>query len=436
MPDDSSQYVPPWRLPPEESVVQEQKAPPQPPQEGNQAPPTPEVQFSFFKETTVSFLIFFLFYWTIYLVINYNTRILFGLGLTDFPLPPNIPSALGLSGVGLAQLFQAFSWWPTLSLPYLLPFGFAVSFLIFASYRKLRINKSSFAKFVLLTPVVVFVLAIIATIFVSQYSTCEGLGCLPLVAPLLLVFYFSVATYIAIFLSNIFLSLAKRFNFIFPVLIILSVSALVLPILIPVFFITSFEERIVRNEMVKIVKVKLKKVEISKETYSKVTGGKLNSCCSILDKRFGGDVVLKELEGNKFLIGGPVQVNPKVDYEEQYKADLFLEENGELTNITKGLEFQSLYSKISDEGDGTRPSIISPPKDKIAFFKEYVDRNPLYIVKLDGTGVFMDENFCPWNCRIQWGNDGFIYTHVELKRKYVGNRFFEREVYWKVTPPK
>lgn len=418
MPGEPNQYVPPWRLPPEASEIQEPEAAQQPPQENNQVIQKPTGKPNFFKESFSSVIFVILFYWVTYLFINYQIRVSNSRGFSNFPLPLNVPE---ISDVDRIYLF----------LPFI---GIICSIIIILISRSIAASgRKWLSRIALLFPAAIFIFAFVS----ASVNPCEEPGkCLGLAYIFSWGFAVVAAIYVAIFLNNLILTLLKKYSFTFTILIVFFLVCLITPFFAPKFLVSNFEDRVVKNSEVKITKNSFKKEEISRAAYDKA-GGASRDCCSILEKRRGGEVVLKKLDGNKLLIGGPVQVDTSGKSNKD-RADLYLEENGKLTNITKGLDFMALYTKIELEGYGTRPVMVSPSKDKIAFFKNYVSDPVLYVVSLDGSGVFMDENFCPWDCRqIGWATDGYIYVHVELGPEYIGkNRYIEKETYWKVTPPK
>lgn len=411
-PNHSTNYMPPTESPSEGFEPAKDRSQQQSLQENNQVIQEPTGKKTSVRDSLFSFIFIVLFYWILYLFINYYIRISNSRGFYNFPLPPSDPE-----GIYILFLF----------IPIV---GSVSSIVVFFIYKFL-----GSVRIILFIPAVLLISTFVFSPLVPLVFGCQGLGCLGYAAILMTLMYIVASLYASIFLNNIVLNLVRKYSPSFVILFIFFGITLMAAFLVPKLPALNFEDRVVQNKEVKILKTSFEKEEISTQIH-KLNNGDSNRCCSILEKRPSGEFVLKKLARNKFLVGGLIQENPDSDnYSNAYWADLYLEENGKLTNITKGLDFMLLYDKNSFEGSGTRPAMISPSMDRIAFFKRYISDPVLYMVNLDGSGVFMDENFCPmgWNCsRISWANDGYIYIHG--KRHTSGLE--EKEAFWKVTPPK
>jgi len=407
-PIQSTQSIPPWKLPNEGSEPQEPEAPQQPPQENNQVIQKPAGKASLFKEIAASFILIFLPHWFFYLAINFYDRVDYSLGFSGFPFPPiNQLPPINDRGAGWISLNSTL-----IGLTILL-------FFIYVIYRLLRyLDKPRAAKLFLSAPLVIFLLILsimIVTGDEEQRLTKFGLS--------IILFIYVIATYLMIFISNLILSGVKKYNLTFSILLLLFVMFLVLPFFVPKFFIRSYEDRIVKSEKAKITKVTLKKEEITKADFDSVDLVRsYHYNYDTVERRASGEVVLAKIEGSRFLVQGIIQRSINGDYRKD-RAELFVEENRELRSITEGVNFIPLHDHLRNRNGVDL--IISPSKDKIAF----VQRD-FYIINLDGSGIYIDEGFCPWICYEYWGKDGYIYVGVELEGRLLPS------TYWKVTPPK
>lgn len=403
MPDEPSQYIPPWRLPPEASKIQEPEAVQQPPRENNPVIQEPTGKVSFFKEISASFILVFLPHWFFYLAVNFYDRVDYSLGLSNFPLPQTDPRIV--EGIGRGGLYHIL-------------IGFTLLlFLIYSIYRLFRhLDKPRTAKFVLSAPLVIFLLFLSIMIItggdMGQREAKFGLS--------LYLFIYVLVAYLIIFISNLILSGVKKYNLAFKILALLFVVSLVVPFFVPKLLIRSYEDRIVRSEKVIITKVQFKKVKITKETFFKAEKVYNDYYYDNVERRASGEVVLAKIEDDKFLVQGIVQRSADGDYQKD-RADLFVEENQELRSITEGINFIPLYDHLINRN--LAAVIISPSRDRIAFLQE-----DLYIINLDGSGVFIEEKFCPQFCLESWGKDGNLYISIDS--------LYEKIIYWKVTPPK
>lgn|GEM_PF-3887865 len=352
------------------------------------------------KDLIGAFLVIFLFYWVAYLVINWSFRASDGAGISVAPDPQNPSQFL------------------------LLAFGFiATIFIYLGNDWFTRSNRRKSAKVLLTIPLVLLVVsfALLSAITPSE----DALGPAILLS---LLFLLVLATYASFFLAKLTNRLLKKYSFIFPALVFLSVLSLVVPFVLSASVQNDYKSRIIENNNIKITDVTLTKTKITKEDYDRTD--KSGRCCTILGKRSSGEIILSDLSDNRQLIQGQITRPPSdPGSTELWRADLFVEKDSKLTNVTKGLDFQ-VIAQSSDVGSGTRPVIVSTSSNKLAFFERFLDNGSFFIVNFDGSGAYIDKRFCPSHCEVLWSKDNYIYLHVEAF-----GTITPEESFWRVTPP-
>lgn len=349
------------------------------------------------KELIGAFLFIFLFYWVAYLAINWRFRASDGAGISVAPDPQNPSQFL------------------------LLAFGFVATVLVYLGYDWLtRSNRQKSAKALLTAPVIILVASFI--LLTALAPSEEGLGGPAILLSLL--FLLVLATYVSFFLAKLINHLLKKYSFFFPALVFLSALLLVAPFALSASTQKNYKSRIIESNNIKITNVTLAKTKISKEDYD--NADKSKSCCAILGKRSSGEIILSDLSDNRQLIQGQISRDPSDPGSTNlWRADLFVEKDNKLTNITKGLNFQ-VIAQSSNVGWGTRPIIFSTSSNKLAFF----ERSNFFVTRLDGSEAFVDKSFCPSGCDVLWGKDNYIYLHVEAF-----GTITPEESFWRVTPP-
>lgn len=348
------------------------------------------------KEIVAVFLSAFIFYWIGYLYFNWTFRIGSGSGISISPQEGNPGQFL------------------------LVPIAAAISVGIILMSRSLRYSgRGKWAIVVLAIPAFLLFLMIASLLFSSCTGEC-GLGAAIIVGVGVMIV---IGIYISVLITNIITYLVNKYKSSFIVLVVLSILIFVIPIIYSFSVEVSFKNKITEKE-IPINKITLQKTQISEIEYNVVN--KLEECCEVLEKRPDGTTVIAKLGPNRFLLQGPVEKYTQINGQPGDRASLLIQNGGRILNIGKGVNF-SAFSGLSRIGWGTRPIFLSVSKDLVAFFQEYLDGGDFIISKLNGGGIYVDDNFCPWSCKVEWGKDGFIYLTVSQQDR--------SKMYYKVTPP-
>lgn len=355
-------------------------------------------KISFLKEIIVSFLVNFIFYWVGYIWFNWTFRIGDASGISILPQ----------QGSNSIQFFLA-------------PIGAIFSSIIFLIYRSLKKSGRSMAGFVILGIPAFLIVTLFAILFFFSCSGECGLGAGILFAVL---FFFTIGVYTSIALTRLALSIVYKYSFGYATLVILFFVVLIVPIFYSFYVNTSFKSKVM-DKNISINYVSLQKDKITEEEYQRI--GKLPECCTVLGVEQTGTVILANLGTDEFLLQGPVIRSGEYYGEKKDQTSLLVKSKEGIMNITKGVSFSS-FIDLPRKGYGTRPIFLSRNNGMVAFFQEFLDRGDFIVSKLDGGGIYIDNDFCPsWSCNIEWGSDGFIY--LIQKDSYRSKSFY------KVTPP-
>jgi len=358
------------------------------------------------KEVLVSFFVVFLVYWPIYLISNYQTRVYYSLGFSDFPFPPSRTMQMGLYGT-------------TAIIPFYLLFalflGTFILSLLNRYFRKQKKRKLSWL--VLVSPLILLVPVFLAP--------CEELECLMKIY----VFFTAIILIGLAWFLVLFLILIENFIGKFRILFYLFLFVFILSLIVPVFAVSklnsSFKSRIVSESPVKITDYSFQKIQITENEFGEIANKAYTQLEDWkVEKRSTGEVVLGKIDENRFLIQEVVQKVPKGDSNWESIAELFVEENGNLKNITKGLSFYAVYD--SSKNPKIEDLSLSPKKDIITF----IQGQTLYVVNLDGSGVLVDKSFCPSFCITNIGLDNTIYSWATIN-----GANYPKMTYWKSFLP-
>ncbi|MEK7559111.1 MAG: hypothetical protein AAB521_02290 [Patescibacteria group bacterium] len=353
------------------------------------------------KDILASFLSITIFYWIVYLFFNWAFRIGDGSGISILPQ----------QGSNSQQFLLA-------------PIGALLSLGLVSLARKLmHSGKKSLAIISLLSPVMLAIFAFVwAIIFPCEGELC-GLGAGILI---MVVLVLAAGVYICLLITTVSIFFIRKYKYGLVTLIILFFLLLLTPIIYSFLVEASFKSKI-SEKISQVSRVSLQKVEISKEEYDGIS--KLEPCCRVLETKQTGVVVLTKLSQDELLLQGPVASSKDPYGQTIYKASLLVENDNKIIDIGKGANF-SAFSILPRAGSGSRPIFLSIPKRMVAFFQEYVDAGDFIISKLDGTGIYIDSNFCSWDCTVAWSRDGFIY----LSDPHQNGPEYNYK-YYKVTPP-
>ncbi|MEK7549194.1 MAG: hypothetical protein AAB496_01765 [Patescibacteria group bacterium] len=350
------------------------------------------------KDVFASLLSITIFYWMVYLFFNWAFRIGDGSGISILPQ----------QGSNSHQFL-------------LVPIGVFLSFGLVSLVRKLvHSGKKLLAIISLLIPVLFTIFAFVLFIIFP----CEGQFCgFGFAIFIMVVLMLAAGAYISLVITTISIYFVRKYKYGFTTLIILFIFLLVMPTAYAFFTTLSFNNKISDKEA-PIYRVTLQKIQINKQDYDSVD--KLKHCCTVLEVKQAGTVVMARLSASELLLQGPVSRSQDSYSQTVYKTSLLVENDKKIIDVGKGVNF-SAFSISPSAGSGTRPIFLSIPKRMIAFFEEYRDGGDFIVTRLDGAGIYIDENFCPWSCSVEWGEDGFIYLTVSQQD--------QSEVYYKVTPP-
>lgn len=388
----------------------------------------------FFYAVFTSSLFIFLIYWFFYLYINVQTRLHSSLGFSDFPFLPSAPMylySIGISGE-----------WPfwVLYIAFFLTLIHSVIYNIF-KYK----GKKPFSKISLLLPTLYPILFVIYSSF-ALITSCSGeecgLGGLVTFLVTFIVIGFALSIVTITILASLFVKVVERRKIVLYLFTFIFLLSIFSPIFLPKLFFKTGTARITSANKIKISRIDLKKVATNLD-WTKMSIVFFDNHDEDFQKRTSGNVVLTKLNGGRLL----VQEKVKVGSDGVPRADLFVEDNGKLTNITEGLKFLALYaapSAVSTEYSSlyfNGPLLYSLTKDKLAFEQS----GTLAVIKLDGSGILVDDQFCngmvkqvkvpagkdTYTCSVSWDSKGNFFGLVDF-----GSFIKNEGVVFKIAIPK